>query len=61
MVSAILVVPRARVPVGAVHLFGHLHGRGHPVPGRLDVGVDAMGCARRRLDRILEELTAGNN
>ena len=56
--AALTHMPLARIPYGCVHLYGHLHGRGSPVPRQLDVGVDAIGFAPRRLDRLLEDLAA---
>ena len=53
---ALTHMPLRRLPYGCVHLHGHLHGRGDPAPRRLDVGVDAIGFAPRRLDQLLEEL-----
>ena len=43
-------------PSGCVHIYGHLHARGNRAPRRLDVGVDAIGFASRRLDWLLEDL-----
>ena len=54
--AALTHMPLARVPYGCVHLFGHLHARGNRAPRRLDVGVDAIGFAPRRLDWLLDNL-----
>lgn len=54
--AALTHMPVAQVPYGCVHLYGHLHARGDPAPRRLDVGVDAIGFAPRRLDQLLEEI-----
>ena len=53
---ALTHVPLARIPPGTVHAFGHLHGTGDPATRRRDVGVDVIGLAPLRLDRLLEDL-----
>ena len=55
---ALTHVPLSRIPPGAVHAFGHLHGTRAAVPRRRDVGVDVIGLAPLRLDRLLEDLAA---
>ena len=59
--AALTHLPLARLPFGAVHLYGHLHARGDPAPRRRDVGVDAIGFAPRRLDWLLEDLAADSS
>ena len=54
--AALTHVPVAQIPYGCVHLYGHLHARGVPAPRQVDVGIDAIGFAPRRLDHLLEEI-----
>ena len=54
--AALTHMPLVRLPYGCVQLYGHLHARGKAAPRRLDVGVDAIGFAPRRLDWLLEDL-----
>ena len=54
--AALTHMPLHPVPYGCVHLYGHLHSRGDQAPRHLDVGVDAIGFAPRRLDWLLEDL-----
>ena len=55
---ALTHMPLARIPPGAVHLHGHLHGKGKQAPRRRDVSVDVIDFAPRRLDWLLEDLAA---
>lgn len=45
-----------RIGKGALHCFGHSHGRLPPMGNSIDVGVDVFGMRPVRLDEILRRL-----